>query len=441
MATNVPRVQVRCGANVRNGFCKNEAFLDFFLSARVVRLRVARNVWARTRSFLLSTTPRLSILTGLLRGVLALPVTDVMQVADSHYGHLTQQDWLPSTTNMTMSSAGLDELLARFRTDSGEVARSIAVVGSSGNLLFRGYGVSIDEADVVLRVNDATTAGYELDVGSRGCDASASGTRTREHVRVGFSAGLEHAAERDQLCSGTYVAVTSAGGMSPQASDLRAAESAGADGGVLISWEFMEAAQAAVTTATSSNWPSTGFLALCIGLAVARHLGARLTAFGFGACEPCGKYCDCDGSNATRGRQLGLATEAEARANEAAGNDGIHPFATEAKVRARWAADGHITLVEPTCDGYPSYDDLATSVPPNGKPVLFDDVDPLAVIGAAVVLLVAVQAIPALCRSCGRRGRREKAADGAELPECEHDVSAWDLRANDAASAARLAQT
>lgn len=44
--------------------------------------------------------------------------------------------WLPTITGMTAPAAvGLDQLLARFRTASGEVARSIAVVGSSGNLL------------------------------------------------------------------------------------------------------------------------------------------------------------------------------------------------------------------------------------------------------------------------------------------------------------------
>ena len=358
--------------------------------------------------------------------------------------------WLPSITGMTApAAAGLDELLARFHTASGEPARSIAVVGSSGNLLFRGNGGGIDAHDVVLRVNDAITAGYEPDVGSHGCDAGAAGT-SREHVRVGFYAGLDEAAVRGQLCSGAFVAVTSAGGVSPQASDLRAAQRAGADGGVLISWDFMLAAQAAVRDAsTGSSWPSTGFLALCVGLAVARHLGARVTAYGFGACEPCGKYCDCDGSNATRRRALGHATEAEARASEAAGSDGIHPFATEAAVRARWAADGHIALVEPTCDGFPSYDSPPSRPPPSlppspfvlpDKPVLFDDVEPLTVIGAAIVMLAATQAIQALREGCRRRVRRESAADGVELPECD-DGSAYDLRANDAASAVRMAHS
>jgi hypothetical protein len=44
---------------------------------------------------------------------------------------------------------------------------SCAVVGSSSSLLARSYGSRIDEADIVIRVNNAPTTGYEEHVGQR----------------------------------------------------------------------------------------------------------------------------------------------------------------------------------------------------------------------------------------------------------------------------------
>ena len=45
----------------------------------------------------------------------------------------------------------LTTLLARFRRPDGSNARRIAVVGSSGNLLYRNHGREIDSHDVVIR--------------------------------------------------------------------------------------------------------------------------------------------------------------------------------------------------------------------------------------------------------------------------------------------------
>ena len=56
-------------------------------------------------------------------------------------------------------------LLRRLQSADGRIARSIAVVGSSGNMLYRGRGKEIDGHDVVIRVNGAETFGYENDVG------------------------------------------------------------------------------------------------------------------------------------------------------------------------------------------------------------------------------------------------------------------------------------
>ena len=59
-----------------------------------------------------------------------------------------------------------DELSTILGHVGPQPPKLIAVVGSSGNLLFRGRGPEIDAHDVVIRVNGATTAGYEHDVGA-----------------------------------------------------------------------------------------------------------------------------------------------------------------------------------------------------------------------------------------------------------------------------------
>lgn len=68
---------------------------------------------------------------------------------------------VPTVDGMT-SEAGLQMLLDLLGTDG-----SIAVVGSSGQLLGTGKGAEIDSHRVVVRVNGAPTRGFEHDVGSR----------------------------------------------------------------------------------------------------------------------------------------------------------------------------------------------------------------------------------------------------------------------------------
>ena len=107
------------------------------------------------------------------------------------------------------------DLLSHFNRPDGARARSIAVVGSSGTLvgpaprsthhaarcpstlatlsptrlintqLHSGFGAAIDAADIVVRMNDAHTAGYEHDVGI-----------DRHHIRVGWGVSLEGAAKK-----------------------------------------------------------------------------------------------------------------------------------------------------------------------------------------------------------------------------------------------------
>lgn len=152
----------------------------------------------------------------------------------------------------------------------------------AGNMLYRGYGAAIDRHDFVIRVNGAITLGYERDVG-----------RARHQFVVGWYAGLRDAFVRGQLCCGTLAVVTSNNG-----------------GGVgAIPWEASQAPHIAVqpgfmdraftTVGRRGTWPSTGFLAIAFGLAVARYLNARISVYGFGACSRCNKYFDCDGSNST----------------------------------------------------------------------------------------------------------------------------------------------
>ncbi|KAF5899887.1 CMP-N-acetylneuraminate-beta-galactosamide-alpha-2,3-sialyltransferase 1-like, partial [Clarias magur] len=45
--------------------------------------------------------------------------------------------------------------------------RSCSVVGNSGNLKSSNYGVLIDSSDFVIRINEASTLGFERDVGNK----------------------------------------------------------------------------------------------------------------------------------------------------------------------------------------------------------------------------------------------------------------------------------
>jgi len=95
--------------------------------------------------------------------------------------------------------------------------------------------------------------------------------------------------------------------------------------------------------------PSTGFVAIAMAVAMAQaaapgHRYVPPSLYGFGACPTCAIYYDCDEADGHYRR---------ARAHsflEAQGLDGLHPFGAEAQVRANWARQGVIRLVEPRCD-------------------------------------------------------------------------------------------
>ena len=89
---------------------------------------------------------------------------------------------VPSTTGMIVG--GVNALYDALPTRRSGQALSIAVVGSSGNVLFHRYGASINAKSIVIRVNHAYTTGYEADVGDWYPD------RTSGLLRVGWAEGL-----------------------------------------------------------------------------------------------------------------------------------------------------------------------------------------------------------------------------------------------------------
>lgn len=110
---------------------------------------------------------------------------------------------VPTTNNMLAPSddATVRAFLERLRPGNGSTL-TIAVVGSSGNLLGRRYGREIDACDVVVRVNDAGTAGHEQDVGH------GPPLRTSGLVRVGWSGGYNTALDRGTLSPSELFIVT-----------------------------------------------------------------------------------------------------------------------------------------------------------------------------------------------------------------------------------------
>ena len=187
--------------------------------------------------------------------------------------------------NIVTPSYGVGTLLEHFETQRGVGPRSIAVVGSSGTLLYRGYGRYIDEHDVVVRVNGAVTQGYENDCG-----------RDRKQIVVGFRTGLDEARHSGLLCCGAFAVVTApAGGKEAEVKDASDELHRLHYPSVAVSTPFMKGVHASLNWA--EHWPSTGFHAIAVAVAVAQHYGARVSVFGFGKCVPCNKYFDCDGSS------------------------------------------------------------------------------------------------------------------------------------------------
>ena len=120
-------------------------------------------------------------------------------LADSASSLLMAHSGLPRSIAEAASSDELARLYERIGTPA-----SIAVVGSGGNVLFRGHGAAIDEHDVIIRVNGAVTAGYEHDVGF-----ARSGARGQSQLIVCWHTGCGDAINKHQFDSGAMAIVSS----------------------------------------------------------------------------------------------------------------------------------------------------------------------------------------------------------------------------------------
>ena len=133
-------------------------------------------------------------------------------------------------------------------------------MGSSGSLLYRGFGAEINAHDVVVRINGAVTAGYENDCG----------VARQPGIVTGWWKGLEDAERAGSLCCGAHALVSTALAIGPSERAVLQAEAAGATT-TRLSRSFMKQTCHEQILGGVGNWPSTGFIALAAALAVAQE--------------------------------------------------------------------------------------------------------------------------------------------------------------------------
>ena len=141
-------------------------------------------------------------------------------------------------------------------------------MGSSGSLLYRGFGAEINAHDVVVRINGAVTAGYENDCG----------VARQPGIVTGWWKGLEDAERAGSLCCGAHALVSTALAIGPSGTKwpewyeraVLQAEAAGATT-TRLSRSFMKQTCHEQILGGVGNWPSTGFIALAAALAVAQE--------------------------------------------------------------------------------------------------------------------------------------------------------------------------
>lgn len=244
---------------------------------------------------------------------------------------------------------GLERLRAGFRSIS-----SIAVVGSSGNLLHSQMGAKISQADVIIRANGAHTDGYEADVGGRTSITVAHswGVEDAERFNVNpkffaifTTRGESKSSEQiiNSIRQSTEVLSQNLSQASSTASQVAASspppeEGAPAAGGssarVHLKMDWLKHKHDTVLDGIGT-FPSAGFIALLFGMELAELAadnGVVVDVYGFGA-SSCGKYFDCDGTNTEHGSNADVYAQ-----------DGYHPFAKEAMVRASWASSGKLRI-------------------------------------------------------------------------------------------------
>ena len=157
----------------------------------------------------------------------------------------------------------------------------VAVVASSGNLLFRGYGADIDSHDIVIRVNAPFTRGYEADVGKTTHMRFVWGSESWGSFADAIHRGVLTAQETTVFTQ-THIGYSSSIVDKPLIRSLHRA--------LAISNAWV-ASLAHETLGCADCVPSTGFQALAFAVAMAQLVGAPPpTAYGFGVCTPCVKY-------------------------------------------------------------------------------------------------------------------------------------------------------
>ena len=245
---------------------------------------------------------------------------------------------LPSVANMLEDGPVDGDWMAQAVT----ATTRIAVVGSSGNLLFRNHGADIDAHDIVIRINDAITDGHTNDVGRR--------TDWRVVARSGFMWAIEkHLIDACKLVISTCSNLDQ--GECSQQYDQYVSRRADRTIELGVAYTRIHQPWAVQQLWDESlgrpdNIQSTGFVAIGMAVALSQAAGAQApSVFGFGACEPCARYFACPmmqtsdaNDDFTGGEMLGV--------------DDTHPFGSEAVVRSQWNRAGVIKLTEPSCDGF-----------------------------------------------------------------------------------------
>ena len=285
----------------------------------------------------------------------------------------------PPLATFAAFPAHLELLRARFAN------ASIAVVGSSGTLLYGdAVGAEIDAHDVVVRVNQAYTQGWEARTGSRtdvrvlyagGLDnlksTTTAGWRTvlpgellvyswLEENRMSCDVADADGAsclrrndfsedvimgKQDEKMKANHVGAwhlhTEVPG--PELPGDPRMPPSNHPSNTLRDWSHYRANPVAVLShhwidnlhraalSGAGSWPTTGFIALALALALSSS-GKRVSAYGFGACRGCGKYYQCEKSHTYE-------------------VTGYHSFEMEATLRRHWADEALIHLHEPACEG------------------------------------------------------------------------------------------